>query len=75
MRTVTDGSTTETPVVFRRSRRCAAGDCVEIAFTATGSVLVRDSKNPGAAVLTFDAHEWSMFVKGIQDGEFDHPGS
>jgi len=34
-------------------------------------VLVRDSKEPDGAVLTFTHSEWRAFVGGATDGEFD----
>lgn len=46
------------------------GDCVEVAVTR-GQVLVRDSKNPEAARLAFTASEWTAFLAGVRDGEFD----
>ncbi len=36
-------------------------------------ILLRDSKNPGGATLIFDEHEWSAFIAGVKDGEFDLP--
>jgi hypothetical protein len=32
--------------------------------------LVRDSKNPEQAALTFTAAEWTAFVAGVEAGEF-----
>lgn len=46
------------------------GNCVEVAV-ATGVIGVRDSKNPAGAVLRFTPAEWSAFVHGVRDGEFD----
>ena len=36
-----------------------------------GHVGVRDSKNQSGAVLVFTPDEWSAFVGGVRDGEFD----
>ncbi|HEY7142806.1 MAG TPA: DUF397 domain-containing protein [Streptosporangiaceae bacterium] len=36
-------------------------------------ILLRDSKNPDAGTLVFDEHEWSAFIAGVKDGEFDLP--
>lgn len=58
---------------FRKSRFSMSGDCVEIAFTQPGEVLVRDSKDPAAAVLSFTPSEWSAFVQGVKSDEFNHP--
>jgi hypothetical protein len=34
-------------------------------------VVVRDSKDPDGAMLTFNAREWDTFVAGAKAGEFD----
>jgi Domain of unknown function (DUF397) len=36
-------------------------------------ILLRDSKNPDGGTLVFDEHEWSAFIAGVKDGEFDLP--
>lgn len=54
------------------SRSNANGQCVEVAFTDDGRVLVRDSKNPDGPVLAFIAPGWSGFIDGAKDGEFDN---
>ncbi|SNY70779.1 DUF397 domain-containing protein [Paractinoplanes atraurantiacus] len=54
---------------WRRARRCSGGTCVEVA-QADGNILVRDSKNPGGAVLCFDPSEWRAFVEGVKQDEF-----
>lgn len=41
---------------------------------ATGKlILMRDSSKPEAGTLVFDENEWSAFVAGVKDGEFDLP--
>ncbi|WP_084956310.1 DUF397 domain-containing protein [Thermoactinospora rubra] len=47
-----------------------SGDCVEVGLTATGEVVVRDSKSPHAAKLTFTAAEWDAFLAGVASGQF-----
>jgi hypothetical protein len=59
--------------VWRKSRRSTEGDCVEVAAVA-GGMAVRDSKDPGGAVLRFTVAEWRAFVAGVRDGEFDLGG-
>jgi hypothetical protein len=44
---------------------------VEVAHLADGSVAVRDSKNVRKAAHVFDREEWSAFVTGVKNGEFD----
>jgi hypothetical protein len=60
---------TEQPV-WRRSRRCANGTCVEVAKVGD-DYLIRDSKNTEGTPLRFSADEWSTFVDAIRGGEFD----
>jgi hypothetical protein len=57
-------------VQWRRSSDCTSGTCVEVA-DAEDRVLVRDSKDPAAAPLTFTREEWAAFVAGVKRGEFD----
>lgn len=49
----------------------ANGDCVEVANLPVGGRAVRDSKNPDDGLFHFTADEWSAFVQGVKDGEFD----
>jgi Domain of unknown function (DUF397) len=60
--------------VFRPADDCAGGSCVEVAFPASGGVLVRDSKQPDAGVLGFSDPEWRSFLASVQSGKFDLPG-
>ncbi|QYA96591.1 DUF397 domain-containing protein [Streptomyces anulatus] len=51
-----------------------SGSCVEWAprtASATGTVPVRDSKNPGGPALAFAAAAFSSFVAGVKAGGFD----
>jgi hypothetical protein len=64
---VTNGTCVE--VAFERSSFCGNGACVEVA-RPEGAVLVRDGKDPGGPVLTFDAEGWNGFLCGVVAGEF-----
>ncbi|GAA2773819.1 hypothetical protein GCM10020219_049930 [Nonomuraea dietziae] len=44
---------------------------MEVAPAADGGVMVRDSKNPGGAVLAFTTGEWRAFLAGVRNAEFD----
>jgi hypothetical protein len=55
---------------WRRSSRCAGGDCVEIRI-AGKEVAMRDSKSPDAVILQFSGEEWQAFVAAVRAGEFD----
>jgi hypothetical protein len=49
------------------------GNCVEVAddlARSHGVVPVRDSKNPGGAVLNLPAASFASFVDGIRAGAF-----
>jgi hypothetical protein len=54
-----------------RSRACSSDGCVEVAQLADGSVALRDSKDVRKAAHVFDREEWSAFITGVKDGEFD----
>jgi hypothetical protein len=47
------------------------GNCVETALLADRSVAVRDSKRPEDAVLIFTESEWTAFLAGAKNDEFD----
>jgi Domain of unknown function (DUF397) len=55
---------------YKSSYSSDVGNCVEIAQLPGGPV-VRDSKNPDDAMLTFSHAEWAAFVAGIRGGQFD----
>lgn len=44
--------------------------CVMVAIKPEG-VAVRDSKDAGKSTLFFTHDEWTAFVKGVKDGEFN----
>jgi hypothetical protein len=54
-----------------RSLACSSDGCVEVARLADGSVAVRDSKDVRKAAHVFDREEWSAFITGVKNGEFD----
>ena len=57
---------------WRKSTRSGnSGNCVEVAELPDGGRAVRDSKDPQGPVLRFTRDEWSAFVAGARDGEFD----
>lgn len=58
---------------WTKSTRSQEGQsCVEWSLDFNpGLVAVRDSKNPTGPALVFSADEWSAFVGGVRDGEFD----
>lgn len=61
-----------TGAVWRKSKRSNnGGNCVEVATNLPGMVAVRDSKDRSGPVLTFTPDEWTCFVAGTRNGEFD----
>jgi Domain of unknown function (DUF397) len=54
-----------------RSRACSSDGCVEVAHLTDGSVAIRDSKHVRKAAHVFDREEWSAFITGVKNGEFD----
>ena len=60
-----------TTAVFRKSRRSGDNGCVEVATNLADIVAVRDSKDLHGPALVFTRDEWTAFVGGVRDGEFD----
>jgi hypothetical protein len=56
---------------WRKSTYSQVGECVEFATPSPGLIVVRDSKNPGGAVLTYTASEWRAFLHAARSGAYD----
>ena len=56
-------------ITWRKSTRCGSNSCVEVA-KVDGEYLIRDSKNPQTAALSFTEEEWTAFTEGVAAGEF-----
>lgn len=57
---------------WRTSRASSGGNCVEVTDTVD-NVWVRDSKDRQGPVLAFTRSEWTAFLAGVRNGEFDQP--
>jgi hypothetical protein len=55
---------------WQKSSYCGTNACVEVSKTVD-AVLVRDSKNPQIAPLSFTPDEWVAFVQGVKADEFN----
>jgi hypothetical protein len=55
--------------VWRKSRRCDGGTCVETALIGE-AVHIRDTQ---AEELAFSTDAWAQFIEGVKRGEFDRP--
>lgn len=55
---------------FKSSFSNGNATCVEVRFD-DDRVSVRDSKDPAGPILTFPRGEWTAFLHGAAEGEFD----
>jgi hypothetical protein len=60
-----------TQLGWHRSTRCSTGGCVETSLTAD-ACLVRDSKELGGAILSFDRSAWTDFISSVKAGEISN---
>jgi len=60
-------------VTWRKSRRSGpqGGNCVEIGYLPDGQVAIRNSRDAAGPALVFTPGEWTAFVGGARDGDFD----
>jgi hypothetical protein len=56
---------------FVKSSYTGGQNCVEVARDSNGRVLVRDSKDQTGPQLSFTESEWTAFLRGVKDDEFD----
>jgi hypothetical protein len=54
----------DTTMSWQRSSFCASTGCVEIA-RIDGTVMLRDSKNPGQSPVSFTPAEWRGFQERV----------
>ncbi|MFI6601882.1 DUF397 domain-containing protein [Nonomuraea sp. NPDC050536] len=55
----------------KSSRSIGAGECVEVARLADGSIGVRHSRDQDGHVLVFTRREWAAFLDGVHGEEFE----
>ncbi|MFC0109245.1 DUF397 domain-containing protein [Kibdelosporangium aridum] len=56
---------------FSGSGGAGAGNCVEVASLADGTIALRNSNHPDAGVVFFTRAEIAAWIKGCKAGEFD----
>jgi uncharacterized protein DUF397 len=55
------------PFAFRKSSYSTPDhECVEVATNVPATTAVRDSKNPGGAILRFPSRSWHAFQSGLK---------
>ena len=62
------------PYWVKSSLSLANGNCVEVADLPDRGIGVRNSRDPDGLVLRFRPDEWSAFLGGVRNGEFDRFG-
>ncbi len=60
---------------YRVSSFCPRNGCVEVAVLADGQVALRDTKDRSRPPHRFTRDEWSAFIAGVKNGEFDLPST
>ncbi|WP_211343292.1 DUF397 domain-containing protein [Actinomadura pelletieri] len=55
---------------WRKASHSEDSDCVEVA-TLGSSVLVRDSRDHAAGVLTLDSVQWNALLNAVRSGDLD----
>ncbi|WP_280399052.1 DUF397 domain-containing protein [Nocardia carnea] len=56
---------------WRKSSFTNPETCVEVAKTPTGTFLVRNSNARNSGTAEFTELEWSAFIRGVKNDEFD----
>ena len=56
-----------------KSSASGGNGCVEVAHAPDGGVALRDTKDRSKPAHHFHRDEWSAFLAGVKDGEFDLP--
>ena len=56
---------------YRKSTYCGAGSCVEVRQLNDDTIAVRDSKDRSKPPHLFTRAEWTAFLAGVRNGEFD----
>ena len=58
---------------YTKSSHSGMGGCVEVRLLPDGTIGLRDSKDVSKPPHVFTPPEWTAFLAGVRDGEFDLP--
>ncbi len=58
---------------FRKSSFSGNSGCVEVCQRPDGMIAIRDSKDISLPPHHFTPAEWTAFLAGVRNGEFDLP--
>ena len=56
---------------WHKASLCQTGECVEVAATQDGTVIMRSSSQPDAGYVSFTPEDFSLFLKRAKAGAFD----
>ncbi len=60
-------------VCWQKSRHSnSQGACVELAGLPGGDIAIRNSRDPGGAVLFYTKAEIRALIEGVKEGDFDN---
>jgi hypothetical protein len=56
---------------YQKSTFSGGGGCVEVCRLANGNISLRDSKNRSKPAHEYTPAEWTAFLAGVRNAEFD----
>jgi hypothetical protein len=66
-----DNLTVSSALDWRRSTKCGGDGCVEVAISGEKAYIRSSKAGATGAYLVFDAGEWTSFLAGARNNEFD----
>jgi len=58
-------------VSYRRARKCQINNCLEVGRSPDGRIFLRNTRAPHDPPTIVDSDEWSAFLLGAKEGDFD----
>jgi hypothetical protein len=55
---------------WRVAQKCNGGECVRVAAHGD-TIVIGSSKHRDGPVIAYSRDEWTAFVQGIREGDFD----